>query len=82
MKFWSFVIKSCRRGSVEVWRSGASQACCGPGDVEEFASRALEAGCNHVDVEVWMYGAGEACCRCKTWRRHKGMEIWRWAAGV
>src|SRR6266480_2862604 len=33
-------------------------------------------------VEVWSSGAREACCRCKTCRRHRGMEVWRCAAGV
>ncbi len=52
MELRSFTVKSCRRGGVEVWRSGASKSCCGPGDVEEVASRGLEMRCRRVDVKV------------------------------
>jgi len=48
-------------GGVEVWRSGAGEACCGPGDVEARG-----------DVEVWSSGALDARCRCCLKR---GMEI-------
>jgi len=36
MEFWGSggALQACRRRDVEVWRSGAREACCGPGDVE------------------------------------------------
>ena len=54
------VLQACRRGDVEVCRSGAREACCMCRDVEE-AQRfgAVEMRCRRVDVEiveVWSFG--------------------------
>ncbi len=40
----------CRRVGVEVWSSGAPEACCRCRDVEEFASRSLEIRRRRVDI--------------------------------
>jgi len=44
-------------------RSGVREACCGPEDVEVFASRGLEACCGPGDVEVASIRALEMRCR-------------------
>ena len=46
------MLRAWGRGGVEVWRSGATKACWGPGDVEEVATRGLEMRYKRVDVEV------------------------------
>jgi len=66
MKLWSFAVKSCRRGGVCLERSGTREACCGPGDVEVFASRDRElethaAGLGTLPQKM-SGGALQACC--------------------
>src|SRR6266480_4544692 len=61
MKLWSFAVKACRRGGVCLKSSGAREACCGLGDVEVFASRALEVRCRRVasrDLELGRHAVG------------------------
>ena len=67
------MLRAWGRGHVCLKRSGAGEACCGPGDmearggVEVWSSGALKVRCRHVDVEV---------------QRHGALELWRRAAGV
>ena len=73
----------CRRRDIEVWRSGALEACCTCRDVQEEPQRYRNYGdallaCGRGDVEVRRSGALESCrgCRIGTLRRHRGMELW------
>src|SRR6266480_4454458 len=68
MKLWSFAVKSCRRGGVCLERSGTREACCGPGDVEVFASR---------DRELETHAAGLGTLPQKM----SGGMLWAWGRG-
>jgi len=76
----------CRRRYIEVWRSGAREACCTCGDVEEEETQryqTLEMRCRRVDVdtlEIW--SSGGVLERVVMWRRHRGSELWGGAAAV
>ena len=74
MELWSGggALQACRRGDVEVWRSGALKACCACRDVEE-AQRYRSCRDALLDILVWRSGALEALCRrCLK----RGMEHW------
>ena len=64
----------CRRANVEVWRSGALEACYACRDVEEaeiWSSGALEMRCRRIDAEMLRYGDLER------WRHAAGVGTWR-----
>ena len=72
---------------MEVFASRAPEVCCGRGDVEVFASIALEvrrrrvnvdheACCGPGDVEVFASRALEAHCWCSD------EEVWRYGGGL
>ncbi len=80
------MLRACGRGGVCLKSSGA---CCGPGDVEMFASRAweahagglrtsrhggMEAYCRRADVEAQRYGGLEVRCRRVASKRYGGVE--------
>jgi len=82
-EIWSSggMLRAWRRGGDCLKRSGAREACCGPGDVEArrgvevWISGALEVRCRRVDAR-----ALEACCRCRDVEeagRYEGLEMRR-----
>ena len=60
------MLQACKRGGVEIWRSGAREACCGRGDVEVFASLPQELGRSGGMLRALIYkrsgDALQACC--------------------
>src|SRR6266480_999471 len=73
MKLWSFTVKACRRGGVEVWSSYGMLRARGRGGVYLKRSGAGEAFCGPGDVaskEIWRCAAG-----VQTWR-YRGMKPW------
>ena len=53
----------CRRRDIEVWRSGALEACCTCSDEEAQRFGVLKMRCSRRDIEVWRSGILEARCR-------------------
>ncbi len=66
-------LQACRCGGICLKRSGAREACCGPGDVEVFASRDLELGRHAAGLETLPQKRSRGMLRA--WERG-GMEIW------
>src|SRR5436190_7489709 len=57
--------------SVEVWRSGAREACCRPGDVEVWRCVAGVQMWRHRGMKLWSSGGRLQSCR------RGGVEVWR-----
>ena len=78
-------LQTCRCGGICLKSPGTLKAHCRRRDVEVFASRDRELGRCAAGVQTWRYLPQEPW-RSRggvgTCRRHRGMELWRCAAGV